>query len=151
MQVDRPAVLIATGAAVERWRPSTGARSALRSCWPERELLCVACREMHGHDVVVASGEVVPEAPAPGAAAPVDTLATGAGIVSGAGIGGDLFSSGGLETVGRGKRKGRRSAQGGGGGASRLGVAGSSCALPPDLPSADGRSPLERWDAGAWG
>eukprot|EP00892_Ulva_mutabilis_P001940 jgi/Ulvmu1/11747/UM008_0160.1 len=136
-----PTVLIASGSAVKRWQPSTGTRSVLRSRWPERELLCVACRNTDGRDTVVASGEVVPAAPA--AAEPPGAKGAGGGEGQGAGdVGGGLFAAGGLETTARRKRKARKppaavaGAAPGSGGVSALGV-----------PSAVGRSPIELWGA----
>lgn len=145
MQALNPAVLTTSGAAVERWQPSSGARSTLRSRWPARTLLCMDCRQINGAEVVVASGEAVPQ-PREGDAAPARPPAAAEEESSAAG-GGGLFAAGGLETAGRRKRKSRQADAGVRDGAHpAAGVAGGgSMHAQHSVPSAVGRSPLEVW------
>ena len=139
-------MLFAAGAAVERWQPASGARSATASRWPSRRQLCVDCREINGRDVVVASGEVVPEAAAAtsgGAAAREHTKGDPGECADGDG----LFAIGGHETAGRAKRMRRRQSAAVACVASH-GSRGGGDTAQHSVPSAEGRSPLEVWEGG---
>lgn len=130
----------------------------MTSQWPSRALLCVDCREINGRDVVVASGEVVPEAAAarprsaaaaasgtaPPLAAAASRLRTQGGAGEHANAGG-LFALGGHETAGRSKRKrGRLDAADAG--MASLDSPGEGGAAQHSVPSAEGRAPIELWE-----